>query len=242
MDVEQQSDTSGELSKESAVVALTGLLEKMFSATLVVPALSQIGLTIGDRLRFFRMKNLLSLNRRLGEVLEQRNLRESDVKSISLAVGLPLLEKASYQDDTVLQSNWANLLASAMEGSGNSNDGFDLEITYIEILHQFSRLDCDVLEYIATNGVQERKKDTGEIVPVALDPINIRNAFPGKRAHISLEKLVNLGCAYRVLRATLTREDRGDGYGAWPQDIVVTLVGLNLYIAASGKKPKWYYV
>ena len=73
--------------------------------------------------------------------------------------------------------------------------------------------------------------------------MGIRAAFPNKSAHISLEKVVSLGCVYRVLRAHLSLSPKaGDGYGAWAQDIVATLIGMNLYVAASGKRPKWYDV
>ena len=241
MNTEPGADGSGELGKESAVVALSGLVEKVFAATVVGPVLNQIGLTIGDQFKYYRMKNLIRLNRHLEEVIKERNLDKSDLKNVSLSVGFPLLEKASYQDDDALQRNWANLLASAMNKDRNGDDGFNLSITYIEILHQFSRLDCEVLEYIAENGVFGRDREEGSLMTVALDPKEIRKAFPDRLAHISLEKIVNLGCAYRVLRTPLSTTG-GDGYGALQQDIIVTLIGLNLYVAASGKKPKWYDV
>ena len=94
------------------------------------------------------------------------------------------------------------------------------------------------MEYIVENGIGGKEEEEG-LVAVPLDPDKIVDAFPGKPAHLSLEKIVNLGCAYRVLRSVLSSKG-GDGYGTWPQDIVVTLIGLNLYMAASGKKPKWY--
>ena len=115
MNAEHEADSAGELSKENVAVALCGLLEKLFSATLVAPALSQVGLTIGDQVKFFRIRNLMRLNKRLERVIEERNLSENDLKKLSLSVGFPLLEKASYQDDEFLQEKWANLLASALE-------------------------------------------------------------------------------------------------------------------------------
>lgn len=241
MNIEPGADDNGELSKEKAVVALGVLVEKVFDATVVGPALNQIGLTIGDQFKYYRMKNLIRLNSHLEEVIEERNLDMSDLENVSLSVGFPLLEKASYQDDDALQRNWANLLASAMEKDSNRDDGFSLSITYIEILHQFSRLDCEVLEYIAENGVSGRGREDESLMTVALDPKEICKAFSGKPAHISLEKLVNLGCAYRVLRTPLSTTE-GDGYGPLRQDIITSLIGLNLYMAASGKKPKWYDV
>ena len=74
------------------------------------------------------MKNLIRLNRHLEEIIKERNLDKSDLKNVSFSVGFPLLEKSSYQDDDVLQRNWANLLASAMEIGRNGDDGFSLSI------------------------------------------------------------------------------------------------------------------
>ena len=238
VDTDQELDGCGGLSKESAALALTHLVEKVFSATLIAPALSQIGLTLGDQVKFFRIRNLVRLNEHLEEVLKERNLNSTDLKRVSLSVGFPLLEKASYQDDDMLQKNWANLIASAMEKKDRGEDGFSLDITYVEILHQFSRLDCEVLEYIAENGVSGRGKEGEGLILSPLDPVEVRNQFPRRPAHIAIEKLVNLGCAYRVLRTPLSSQE-GDGYGALSQDLVVTLTGLNLYVSASGKNPKW---
>ena len=245
MNGENEADNGGELSKANVATALSGLFEKMFAATLVAPALSQVGLTFGDQVKFYRIKNLIRLNEHLEQVIKERNIDQSNLNKLSMSVGFPLLEKASYQDDEFLQKKWANLLASTMEKGKSEDDRFSLSITYIEIFHQFSRLDCEVLEYIAENGVSGRgrrgDKDDQTIATVPLNPLEIRNAFPGTLAHISLEKIVTLGCACRVLRTPLSTTG-GDGYGSWPQDIVATLVGLNLYVAASGKKPKWYDV
>ena len=112
----------------------------------------------------------MRLNECLERVIKERNLVEEDLKKLSLSVGFPLLEKASYQDDEFLQEKWANLLASAMEKRENEDTDFSLDTTYIEILHQFSRLDCEVLEYIVENGVSEETK----IVEVYSYPLWIR--------------------------------------------------------------------
>ena len=238
MNQTDDSISSNEISNTSATIALTALVEKVFSATVLAPVLQQVGLTMGDQLKYFRIRNLIRLNEHLDRVLAEKNMKIEEIQKIPFSVGFPLLEKASYQDDEVLQRSWACLLASAMERN-EASDAFSLDIMHIEILHQFSRLDCEVLEYIAENGVSGRDVESGNISVIPLDPLGIRSSFPSKPVHIVLEKLVSLGCAYRVLRAVLQTKG-GDGYGAFATDIVVTLIGLNLYVAASGKKPSWY--
>ena len=242
MNAGREVEGGDEFRKEDVAIALGGLLDKLFSATLVAPALSQVGLSIGDHVKLFRIRNLISLNERLERIIEERSLDRSDLRKLSLSVGFPLLEKASYQDEEFLQEKWANLLASAMERKETNGANFSLEITYVEILHQFSRLDCEVLEYIVENGVAGRDEDSGHIQVIALDPLDLRGEFPGEPVHISLEKLVTLGCACRVLRTPLSVRGENDGYGALAQDVMVTMIGLNLYTSASGRDPKWLSV
>ena len=221
----------------SLATALTGLLEKLFSASLVGPALSQLGATVGDQVKSFRVRNLMRIGEQLDEVLADRGLDRSDLSGIAMSVGLPLLEKASYQDDAVLQRRWVNLLASSMQ-SGGDND-FDLDITFVEILHQFSRLDCEVLKYVVDNGIVREHGDGG-MSGVPLDPSEVLQAFPGRLAHISLEKLVTLGCARRVPRTPLTTEGRDSSSGGLAEDVLVTYTGINLYLAAAEAKPAWW--
>ena len=63
--------------------------------------------------------------------------------------GLPLIEKASYQDDSFLQERWANLIANSLRPGGEVVNDFSLSITYVEILHQLSRLEVEYLQYLA---------------------------------------------------------------------------------------------
>ena len=209
-----------------------------FGQQLFGPSAEQLGLIVGDHVRFYRMKNLLAIKEKVDHVFQEKGIDPSARRYLKLAVGLPLLEKASYQDDGFLQEMWANLIANSLR-SDDEVGGLSLDITYVEILHQLSRLDCEVLDYIVENGVKGRNKKTGEIQLIPLDPSEIDKSHPNKPAHISLEKLVSLGCAYRALKVPL-KPGSGDGYSALGQDIVVTLIGLNLCLSASEKKPTWW--
>ena len=219
-----------------AIAALKGLADNIFSASVVGPALSQIGLTLGDQAKLFRVRNLIRISNKLEQILDEKGLDVDHLRKVSLAVGLPLLERASYQDDEVLQQMWANLLASAVSGNG-ADEQFSLDITHVEILHQLSRLDCEVLKFIVENGFRGRDRDDFLILQ-PLDPLKIRNEFTPSLAHLAVEKLVSLGCAYRVVRTPLSTKS-GDGYGPIAHDIIATLIGANLYIAASGNMPAW---
>ena len=132
---------------------------------------------------------------------------------------------------------WANLMVSALNPSGADGMGdFNLDKTYIEILDQFSPFDCEVLEYMAERGLRYAASE-GEnsrlLTPKPMDPNAISAAFPDQPVHVSVEKLVMLGCAFRELKTPLS-VTTGHGYGALQQAIFLTLIGWNLYRASSG--------
>ena len=68
-----------------------------------------------------------------------------------------MLEKASYQDDSFIQDRWANLIASSLLAAELVEDDFSLDVTYVEILGQLSRLDCEILEYVSEEGIESHE-------------------------------------------------------------------------------------
>ena len=195
------TDQNGENAKWKALTSVSHLIEKLFDSSLVGPALEELGLSIRDRMRLFRAKNLISISGKLDRILEEKNIDNSRRRTLSMSIGLPLLEKASYQDDDYLQDRWARLVASFItEGRDDEDLEFSLDKTYVEILDQFSRLDCELLEYLVENGIASRDADTGFMTANPIELEDVKSSFDGRLYHISLEKLVSLGCAVRVAR------------------------------------------
>ena len=192
------------------------------------PGIVQLGLKGGDYLRKRRLLNLASLDDKVDKVCIERGIPREKLRGLKIATGWPLLENASLQDDDEFQDRWANLLVSEM------TDSTELGATFVEILKQLSRLDCEVLEYLVENGMGYAKDDA-TFLTVLLVHDDIQKAFEGKPLQFTIDKLGNRRCACRVLRLPLKSE--GVGYSALAEDIQVTLIGVNLYNAASGKKP-----
>ena len=234
--MDHDDDTTPELIPSDEFGKVVGLCRKLFPAQLVRSSAKQVSQIIGDQIKFFRVKNLISISDKVDRICREKGFDSADGHRLALSVGLPLIEKASYQDDSFLQERWANLIANSLRPDGEVANDFSISITYVEILHQLSRLDCEVLEYLVENGVKGIDEDKATMT-ILVNPNDIEEAYPDTLAHISLEKLVSLGCAYRSLRTPL--KVGGDGYGMLEQDIGITLIGLNLYLAASGKRPKW---
>ena len=203
-----------------------------FSRRLLGPGADEVGQIVGDWARLWRIKNLICIKKKFERICQEKGIDPSEGRYLPLAVGLPLLEKASYHDDHYLQERWAHLIASSLsENSTIENNDFSLENTYVEILHQLSSLDCKVLEFVVENGVKDSvPHPMAAINTVPIEPGQLQAAFPGQPSHISVEKLVSLGCVRRRLKLPI------DGF---QETIEPNLIGINLYMSASGKMPKW---
>lgn len=222
---------SRELTKiETAVQTVTGLASRLFG-----PAADELGEITGDWARYWRLQNLMVIQRKVENVLQAKGLNRGNLRHLSLSVGLPMLERASYQDDSVLQEKWANLMAASLI-SEEPEGGFSLDVMHVEMLSQMARLDCEVLEFVCERGIDHRDGQ-GTIVVAQLEPGEVEEEFAGRLAHISLEKLCALGAVQRAIR---TPFQTGANTVSGLQEIVApTLVGLNLYLASSGKTPTW---
>ena len=203
-----------------------------FSRRLLGPGADEVGQIVGDWARLWRIKNLISIKKKFERICQEQGIDPSEGRYLPLAVGLPLLEKASYHDDHFLQERWAHLIASSLSDSSTiENHDFSLENTYIEILHQLSPLDCKVLEFVVESGVKDSVPHPKSIVnTVPIEPGQIEAKFPDAPSHISVEKLVSLGCVRRHLKLPI---------GGLQETVEPNLIGINLYISASGKMPKW---
>ena len=204
---------------------------RQFFLKLLGPTAEQFGLMGGDWARAWRIRNLLAINEKCDRIFQEKGIDAAEGRHLSLAVGLPLLEKASYHDNDFLQERWAHLITSSLHSEDQAESSFSLDTTYVEILNQLSQLDCEVLEFIVENGVKS-SGDNGITVRL-LDPDEIQTAHPNKPSHISLEKLTSLGCARFNPKIPLKTGGQG-----LMEVVTPTIIGINLYIAASGKTPK----
>ena len=204
---------------ELELLGIDKSLRATFNA-LFRPALEETGHLLGDRIRGWRARNLASVVRKVDTRLAKRNVSDDDIAALKLAVGLPILERASAQDDEVLQDLWANLIVSSVA------DGHEIDPSYIEILHQFTRLDCEVLDFVVHNTFASMARDGDFMAVVAIKMEDIESKWHG--AKLSVEKLSSLGCM-ELLISTESRSGK--------RIILPTLFGARLYIMSSGKSP-----
>lgn len=127
---------------EAALKPFVDLLEKIAG-----PAAEEIGLTLKDHVRVFRLKRQVRLFNRVKEILAESDLEPGRVPFKLLQ---PIIESASLEEKDELQDRWAALLA-------NSAITRDVHPSFPEILKQLS--EREVLYLDAVYEYQEGKKE-----------------------------------------------------------------------------------
>lgn len=115
-------DATGEILKSGALTNATDLLKQLAG-----PAFEEFGAILGDKLRVYRIKNLIRTTEKTKRILQEAGLTANAVPSRLL---LPIIETCAVEDDEDIQELWAGLLASA------SQESSDLSPSFIETLKQ----------------------------------------------------------------------------------------------------------
>lgn len=116
---------------EAVLKPFADLLDKIAG-----PAADEIGLTVRDTVRVFRIKRQVRLFQRVKEILDKAGIQP---QKVPLKILFPILENASIEEDDQLQDCWAALLA-------NNASGRYIEVIFPEILHQLSAADAILLQ------------------------------------------------------------------------------------------------
>lgn len=125
-----------------AVVIKTGM-EQLFAPLhdlldkLLGPAATEVGLSLGDSAKMWRMKRQIRLLQELKAMIDVSGF---EARPVPPRVFFPILEAASVEDDDTMQSRWSALLANAATIPDSVHP------SYIEILKQLSPCDARVLD------------------------------------------------------------------------------------------------
>jgi len=124
---------------ELASQSLNGILgtAKDFLEKLLGPAAEEAGQILGDKIKFYRVRNMLKVLERSKRLLEEQGLNP---KAVSLKALFPLLDHASLEEDAGLQEKWAALLANAASSTSELSPAFP------EILKQLSPAEARLLD------------------------------------------------------------------------------------------------
>lgn len=137
---------SKELNIKSSTVEKGLELAKDFLGKLISPTIEEVGLLISDNIKFLRFKNQVKILLKAKDYVEKNNI---SLKEIPIKILVPLLEKASLEDEEKLQDKWSNMLVNMVDSETN----FQNQI-FPHILSQLS-----LGEYEALQGVLRKENE-----------------------------------------------------------------------------------
>jgi len=108
---------------------------------------SEAGGILHDKIKAYRARNLLLIQDKWEALIAARQLQGS-TKSITPKYAIPILERASLEDNDALQDMWACLLANATD----PNKRMDLKRVFADVLASLEPLDVQALCFMSGQG------------------------------------------------------------------------------------------
>lgn len=137
---------SKELNIKSSTIEKGLELAKDFLGKLISPTIEEVGLLISDNIKFLRFKNQVKILLKAKDYVEKNNI---SLKEIPIKILVPLLEKASLENEEKLQEKWSNMLVNMVDSETN----FQNQI-FPHILSQLS-----IGEYEALQEILQKEKE-----------------------------------------------------------------------------------
>jgi hypothetical protein len=137
LDIAKAADVSVDVVKKAAAF-IDGIFGNSIS--------NSMGL-IADKLAYYRLGKAIELQERVEKKLQALGVER---RYVPVAFGLPIIEKATIEDNSVLQDKWANLLTNARNASYDK----PLRRNYSSMLADMEPLDTLVLDTVAREYLQ----------------------------------------------------------------------------------------
>lgn len=142
-----------------ATEKLGGFLIKIVGGSLV-----DLSGTLQDWTKYFRYKNLLKIQDRVEEIHASRQI-DGKVTPIPPRYAIPLIQRASEEDDETIQELWAALIANATD----PNKHLDLKKVLLDVLASLEPLDVRILRHLSSQGwLMHRNVPGGGVTAAAL--------------------------------------------------------------------------
>ncbi|BBE20655.1 hypothetical protein AQPE_4849 [Aquipluma nitroreducens] len=116
-----------------------------FLKSVCAPALDEVGLMLRDKIRYWRLNNILRiLEKAKGKInFENDNLQMQAHPRIALAI----IENGSLNDNDEIQELWAGLFASSCTPSGQDDEN----LIFIDLLKQLTSVEAKILNFTCEN-------------------------------------------------------------------------------------------
>ena len=151
-------------------------------------AIIELGGTITDWAKFFRYKNLLHIKDKVEDIHKKRKT-EGKAIPIPPRYAIPLVEKASMEDNETIQDMWAGLIANATDPDMRLN----LNKIFINIISSLEPLDAKILMYLPSH--QELSNtENSEFKGFNIKKIVEEMGVSSDEVIISIQNLYRMGC------------------------------------------------
>jgi len=159
----------------------------------IIPECFKDGIGIvNDLVKSWRWKNQINILQRSKFFLEEKNLDSSE---IPLKILIPLLEKASLEEDENLQDKWSKLLAYA-----SYSKEFEYTKSFINILDQLTVFEANILDWM----YEEIKKVSNRTFRVK--EVSIENSISENKLIIIFDNFLRLGLIIQGTRSSIIPE------------------------------------
>ena len=116
-----------------------------FLAKICMPAAEEFGLLIKDRIRYWRLNNVIKMIEFSKNKLDFNN--DNSNLRVNPRIGIEIIDNASWQDDDTILKMWSGLLVSSTDENGND----DSNLIFINLLKTLTRIQCRILNYMCEN-------------------------------------------------------------------------------------------
>ncbi len=142
---------------------------------------------MGDKLKYYRLGQLELLKERVNKNHADKGV--TSTHAIPPKIGVPLIEKATIENDDDLHQRWSNMLANALSSEYKGA----MKRSYISILSDMEAIDVLIFDVIVKEyiGLDVKQKENALFDMGKLSQnINVS----GEQLEVSLRNLLRLGC------------------------------------------------
>jgi hypothetical protein len=133
-----------------------------FLSRICLPAAEEFGLLLRDKVRVWRARNAAGIATRAEKLLTDANA-PAGVRAHPRLVG-QILEQGSWSDSGDLQQQWAGLLASSCDESGED----DSNLMFVDLLSRLSATQVRILNFAVVHA-GKTVSDAGLLMPQIFD-------------------------------------------------------------------------
>jgi len=135
---------------EKSFQGVEGFLQKV-----CVPALEELGLMFRDKLRNWRLKNIIQIIEKSKGKLDFQNEQLELKMQAHPRVALGIINNGSVVDDEELQNMWAGLFASSCTKEGQDDEN----LIFVNLLKQLTVSEARILNYACSSCKKQLYRD-----------------------------------------------------------------------------------